>query len=482
MTIVERLGHDDLPAGLEGEAGGQPVVEGIRLPQVVRAERREEPCVGLALLPVPDPGLRPERRDVGSQVHPDGEEVRGDPHDGPGPRPAPRQLGRASEDEREQGDQGQEVARDADVPAVPDHAEGHGEPRQEEGLAGGRGIPPEASQARHDPGQEEQDGAAHDHRDRPRERARQMGGLIHAGSDPEDDRQEIDGQDPRGLESRQTPLEARAGHHRRPVVGEVVDPERQAPEDERADAEPRRSPERQAGVHQEQGQQGGDERVHDLEIEVEAEPPGETHRDRDPASGRLGERPGEPEGGAEEHDLADEEMLDVVRPGERVVRRDVCRHHGGEEKAQEPGPAAEEDAAGAVDGQTERERAERRNQIEGPARDPEEEEERSRGVRLRDARVVLHPEEDGELPPEHVGAHEAGDRLIGIEPGVGQVERQEEPEQREERPEPPVARAAGRGSARRRAARGHRAAVAAPELTGRPAAWGLTALPSPRGS
>jgi hypothetical protein len=279
-----------------------------------------------------------------------------------------------------------------------------------------------------------------------------MGGLVRAGSDPEDDRKQIDGQDPRGLEPREAPLEARAGRHRRPVVAEVVDPEGQAPEEERADAEPRRSPERQARLHQEQGQQGGDERVHDLEVEVETQPPGEAHGDRDPAPGRLGEGPGEPEPGAEEHDLADEQMLDVVRPGQGVVRRDVRRHHGGEENAQEAGPAAEEDESGAVHGQSERERAERRNQVEDPARDAEEEEEGGGDVRLRDPGVVLHPEEDGELAPEHVGAHEAGDRLVGVEPGEGQVERQEEPEQPEKRPEPPVARGAGRGSARRRAA------------------------------
>ena len=207
------------------------------------------------------------------------------------------------------------------------------------------GVAAEASDSRDDPGQEEQDGAAHDQRDRPGERAGQMGGLVRAGSDPEDDREQIDGQDPRGLEPREAPLEARAGRHRRPVVGEVVDPEGQAPEEERADAEPRRSPERQARLHQEQGQQGGDERVHDLEVEVEAQSPGEAHGDRDPAPRRLGERPGEPERGAEEHDLADEQMLDVVRPGQGVVRRDVRRHHGGEEDAQEAGPAAEEDAA-----------------------------------------------------------------------------------------------------------------------------------------
>ena len=353
IAVVERLGHDDVPVGLEGEPRGQPVVEGVGLPQVLRAERLEEPRIGLPLLPIPHPGLGPQRRDVGSQIHPDGEEVRRHPHDRRRPASSatsagPRERGRArAGGSGAGGSAGRGRTRRTRPRRGSRRSRSGGAPRRRVAASRRRRPRPATTRAR-----------------RSRTAPPTTSGIVQASGPgrwagwsmpdrtPRTTGKQIDGQDPRGLEPREVPLEARAGRHRRPVVGEVVDPEGQAPEEERADAEPRRSPERQARLHQEQGQQGGDERVHDLEVEVEAQPPGETHGDRDPAPCRLGERPGEPERGAEEHDLADEEMLDVVRPGQRVVRRDVRRHHGGEENAQETGPAAEEDAAGAVDGQT----------------------------------------------------------------------------------------------------------------------------------
>jgi hypothetical protein len=165
--------------------------------------------------------------------------------------------------------------------------------------------------------------------------------------------------------------------------------------------------------------------------------------DRDPAARRLGERLGEPEHGAEQHDLPDQEVLDVVRPGQRVIRRDVGRHHGGEENAQQTRHAAEEEGPGAVHGNAESQGAEGRHQVEHATRDAEEKEERRGDVRLGDAGMVLHPEEGGERPVQDVDADEAGDRLIGVEPGEGEVERQEEPEDSDEREEPEVTRGSG---------------------------------------
>ena len=99
--------------------------------------------------------------------------------------------------------------------------------------------------------------------------------------------QELREQHPGRFAPGEAALEPRPRHDGRPVVREVVEPERQAPEEERPDPEPRRPPGREARVDQEQRERRGHERVHDLEVEVEAEPGAEAHRDRDPAARAL---------------------------------------------------------------------------------------------------------------------------------------------------------------------------------------------------
>ena len=147
--------------------------------------------------------------------------------------------------------------------------------------------------------------AAGDQRDRPGQGPRQVGRLVRAGADAEEHGEEVEEQDPRGLGAREVALKARPGRERRPVVASGCRPRRagsrgtNAPRPSHA---ARRSGRR--GSTSSRASDRGDERVDDLEVEVEAEPSGEAHRDRDPAPRGLRERPGEPERRAEEHHLA----------------------------------------------------------------------------------------------------------------------------------------------------------------------------------
>ena len=442
VAVVERLCHDDLLSSVEGETGCQPVLEGVDVAQVPLAEERQELRVALDLPAVVRPCPRREQGEAGHEIGPDGRQVQeGDerPQDA---RPPRRQLNGAGEDEGQHRHQRQEIAGHPDELTVPDHPERDEDDREQQCFTGQRGIAAEPPHAGHDTRAEHEERAAQDGRRRPGERAREVRGQGAVRLDPEEDRDLVQEEDLRRLGGGEVARQPRAGAQRGPVVGQVVEPERRAAHEERPDAEPGGPAKREPRIGQEQRHHGWHQDVDDLQVHVEPEARGEPDRDGETPACRLGHArsPDEPDGDAEQDDLAGEELVNVVGASEDVVGGDVGRHHRGEEHRQEPCRMAEQDRSGPVDGQDQADGRQGRDEGERPPRDAKEEERHRGAVRLGDARVVLAPEEHGELAPQDAGPHQPRHRLVGVELGHGELDREEEEEQGEERPEAPVAR------------------------------------------
>ena len=73
--------------------------------------------------------------------------------------------------------------------------------------------------------------------------------------------------------------------------------------------------------------------------------------------------------------------------------------------------------------------------LSGGSRDAQEKEAHRGAVRLGHPRVVLSPEDEGEVAAQDVDAHEPRHRLVGIQPRGRQVARGDEGEHTERRPE-----------------------------------------------
>lgn len=223
-------------------------------------------------------------------------------------------------------------------------------------------------------------------------------------------------------------------------MGEVDDPEGEAPEEEGSQGQPGAPAHGEGRVRHPEDQEGREQGRDDLEVEVKAEPAGQPEEEEGAVAGRGRQgQEGRPRG-QQEDDLAEDQVLDVVGAGQDVVGDHVGGRQGGEEQGEEARPVAEQEGGEAVGDQEHAQGDDRRHRVEGQPRDPEEEEGDRRQVGVRHPPIGLAPEEDGELPLEDVDAHEPGDGLVRVEPRRGELEGYDQDGQAQERPEAGVGR------------------------------------------